>query len=52
MTVKELKKKLEEYDDDLTVCFEYDAGCACGLVESIKLDKFIDEKILVLAEEG
>ena len=41
MTVKELKKKLEEYD----------AGCGHGLVEIVKLGSFYRRKILVLAEE-
>lgn len=51
MTVKELKRKLQEYDDNLTVWFEYDNGCAYGLIEEVDTCEFIHEKIVMLAEK-
>lgn len=50
MTVKELKRKLQEYDN-LTVWFEYDNGYAYGLIEEVDTREFIHEKIVVLAEK-
>lgn len=50
MTVKELKKKLQEYDDNLTVWFEYDDGYVYGLIGRADTHEFRHEKIVVLAE--
>lgn len=50
MTVGELKKALENIDESLTVCFEYDCGFAFGQVYYVDTSD-VSDGYITLCEE-